>query len=278
MPTPNSTTSLSKVFTQTRKDPAIIGYLHNVSPVKKSAKGSEYFSFTIQEKEKTIKALCFAPRKHKANVETNAESGTPCKLTKFTCHATEKDVIWVNAATQINHALEAKVDFPCDTDNEETPVVTTKDLEDIQVYQSVTVRGMVLFGERRAEPVPTKTNLSKREGSFVDEFGNIPITIWNEQIDNTEEGFYEIQNIRLRQFKGEKYLSSATDTVFNKLTENLPVISEQQIKHAKDELKTNEITCDNIQSVDIMMFYNCVTCSKKVQFQQNSQMLRCMNC
>ena len=246
--------------------------------MKKSAKGSEYFSFTIQEKEKTIKALCFAPRKHKANVETNAESGTPCKLTKFTCHATEKDVIWVNAATQINHALEAKVDFPCDTDNEETPVVTTKDLEDIQVYQSVTVRGMVLFGERRAEPVPTKTNLIKREGSFVDEFGNIPITIWNEQIDNTEEGFYEIQNIRLRQFKGEKYLSSATDTVFNKLTENLPVISEQQIKHAKDELKTNEITCDNIQSVDIMMFYNCVTCSKKVQFQQNSQMLRCMNC
>ena len=112
----------------------------------------------------------------------------------------------------------------------------------------------------------------------MDEFGNIPITIWNEQIDNTEEGFYEIQNIRLRQFKGEKYLFSATDTVFNKLTENLPVISEQQIKHAKDELKTNEITCDNIQSVDIMMFYNCVTCSKKVQFQQNSEMLRCMNC
>ena len=244
VPTPNSTSSLNKVSTQTRKDPAIIGYLHNVSPVKKSAKGSEYFSFTIQEKEKKIKALCFAPRKHKANVETNAESGTPCKLTKFTYHATEEDVIWVNAATQINQALEAKVDFPCDTDNNETPVATTKDLEDIQVYQSVTVRGMILFGDRRAEPVPTKTNLIKRKGSFVDEFGNIPITIWNEQINNAEEGFYEIHNIRLRQFKGEKYLSSATDTVFNKLNDNLPVISEQQIKHAKDELKTNEITCD----------------------------------
>ena len=137
---------------------------------------------------------------------------------------------------------------------------------------------MVPFGDRRVEPVPTKTDLTKREGSFLDEFGNIPITLWNEQIESTEEGFYEIHNIRLRQFKGAKHLSSVRDTVFNKLTENLPEISEKQIKRAKDELKTNEITFDNIQSVDIMVFYNCVTCSKKVQFQQNSPMLRCMNC
>lgn len=90
----------------------------------------------------------------------------------------------------------------------------------------------------------------------MDEFGNIPITIWNEQIESTEEGFYEIHNICLRQFKRIKYLSSAIDTVFNKLTENLPDISEQQIKHAEDKLKTNEVTCDNIQSVEIMLFYN----------------------
>ena len=37
---------------------------------------------------------------------------------------------------QINHALEANVDFPYHTNNNKTPVVTTKDLEDIQVYQS----------------------------------------------------------------------------------------------------------------------------------------------
>ena len=80
------------------------------------------------------------------------------------------------------------------------------------------------------------------------------------------------------KFKGEKYLSSAIDTVFKKLTENLLHISEQEIKDAGDKLKTNAITCENIQTVDIMVFYNCLTCSKKVQFQQSSPMLRCMNC
>ena len=50
------------------------------------------------------------------------------------------------------------------------------------------------------------------------------------------------------------------DTVFNKLSENLPDISEQQIKHAEDELKTNEVTCDNIQSVHIMVFHVFMLC------------------
>ena len=94
-----------------------------------------------KKNKKKIKALCFSPRKHKSNVERKAESGTPCKLTKFSVHATEENVIWVNAATQINDALEVKVDFCCDTHYNETPMVTTKDLDDIQVYQTVTVRG-----------------------------------------------------------------------------------------------------------------------------------------
>ena len=79
--------------------------------MKVSAKGSEYFSFTIQEKENKIKALCFSPIKHKSSVESKAESGTQCKLTKFSVHTTEEDVMWVNAATQINDPLEAKGDF-----------------------------------------------------------------------------------------------------------------------------------------------------------------------
>ena len=60
----------------------------------------------------------------------------------------------------------------------------------------------------------------------MDEFGTIPITIWNKQIETVEERFYEIKNIRLQKFKREKYTSTVTNTVFNKLNENLPHISQ----------------------------------------------------
>ena len=67
---------------------------------------------------------------------------------------------------------------------------------------------MFLFGDNKAEPVPDKTDLIKKKGSFVDEFGSIPIMIRNKQIETEEEGLYEIENIRLWQFKGEKYISA----------------------------------------------------------------------
>ena len=105
---------------------------------------------------------------------------------------------------------------------------------------------MVLFGDNKAEPVPNKTDLIKKRGSFVDECGSIPIMIWNKQIETEEEGLYEIKNIRLWQFKGEKYISAVTDTPFNKFAENLSLIPQRNIKDTKEEIKTNEITCDHI--------------------------------
>ena len=100
----------------------------------------------------------------------------------------------MNTATQINDALEATVDF-CRKANNKTPVVNTKDVDNIQVYQGITVHGMVLFGDNKAEPVPNKTDLIKKEESFVHELGTMPMTIWNKQIETVEEGFYEMKNI-----------------------------------------------------------------------------------
>ena len=137
---------------------------------------------------------------------------------------------------------------------------------------------MVLFGDNKAEPVPNKTDLIEKEGSFVDEFGSITITIWNKQIETGEEGLYEIKNIRLWQFKGEKYISAVTDTAFNKLTENLPLIAQRKIKDTKEEIKTNKITCDHIQSVNITVFYNSVESAEKSNFNKDKLMLGFRNC
>ena len=101
----------------------------------------------------------------------------------------------MNTATQINNALEVTADFCREANDNKTPMANTKDVDNIQVYQGITVHGMVLFGDNKAEPVPNKTDLIKKEGSFVHEFGTMPITIWNKQIETVEEGFYEMNNI-----------------------------------------------------------------------------------
>ena len=41
-----------------------------------------------------------------ASVVSRVESRLPCKVTEFSFHETEDNVIWVNTATQINDALK----------------------------------------------------------------------------------------------------------------------------------------------------------------------------
>ena len=50
-----------------------------------------------------------------------------------------------------------------------------------------------------------------------------------------------------------------TDTPFNKFAENLSLIPQRNIKDTKEEIKTNEITGDHIQSVDITVFYKLLS-------------------
>ena len=85
--------------------------MKNVSPCKLSAKGSEYFSFNVVAKRGTVKALCFSPKRHKRNVDRKAESGVPCKITKFNYDEKDKDVIFINYNTNVEEAGETSVDF-----------------------------------------------------------------------------------------------------------------------------------------------------------------------
>mgnify|MGYP001796156500 CR=1 FL=1 len=105
-----SDSSTSSTSTTNSQSNTIVGYLHNVSPGKKSAKGSNYFSFSIQAKERNFKAGCFSPKKHKLCLDQRAESQTLCKISTFGL-GNEQNLILINQGTQINEALDANVDF-----------------------------------------------------------------------------------------------------------------------------------------------------------------------
>ena len=249
-----------------------------------SSKGSEYFSFTAQKHDSSVKAVCFSPRKHKQQVQSKAKSCSPCKLSKFVPHPGEKDVIWVNNNTEIDNARDTEVNFSFrKIENETVAITTTKDVADIKVNQIVTIRGLLLFGEKKPEQVPSRPNLTKLETSLVDDHGSIPVTLWNEQINTAQDGqHYEIQNIRVRQYSGKKYLSSTTETKLLLSKHQLGQLRPEAIQQAKEALKRQlqeaEVLCDQVLTVEILKYFTCVNCKKKVQSRQESPMLKCTNC
>ena len=264
--------------------PCLIGYLQNVSSNIISSKGSEYFSFMVQKHDSSVKAVCFSPKKHKQQAESKAESCSPCKLTKFVPHPSEKDVIWVNKNTEIDDARDTEVNFSFrKIENETAAITTTKDVAEIKVNQIVTIRGLLLFGDKKPEQVPSRPNLTKLETSLVDDHGSIPVMLWNEQISTARDGqHYEIQNIRVLQYNGQKYLSSTTETKLLPSKHQLGQLQPQAIQQAKETLKRQlqegEVLCDQVLTVEILKYFTCVSCKKKVQSRQESPVLKCTNC
>ena len=231
-----------------------------------------------------MKAICFSPKKHKQQVERKIESCSPCKLTKFVPHESEEDVIWVNKNTEIDDARDTEVDFSFrKIENETAATTTTKDVADIKVNQLVTIRGLLLFGEKKPQQIPNNTNLTKLEISLVDDHGSIPLTLWNEQIKTTQDGHhYEIQNIRVRQYNGRKYLSCTPETKFLRSTQQLGQLQPQAVQQAKEDLKRQlqeaEVLCDDILTAEISNYFTCIQCKRKVQSRQESPVLKCTNC
>ena len=62
---------------------------------------------------------------------------------------------------------------------------------------------MILIDKNeRPQQIPGKANLTKVDGCFVDDFGTIPITLWNEEVGLVKSGEYdEFQNMILRKWK-----------------------------------------------------------------------------
>ena len=211
----------------------------------------------VQKHDSSVKAVCFSPKKHKRQVENKAESCSPCKLTKFVPHPSEKDVIWVNKNTEIDDARDKEGNFSFrKIENETAALTTTKDVAEIKVNQIVTIHGLLLFGEKKPEQVPRRPNLTKLETSLVDDHGSIPVTLWREQINTARDGqHYEIQNIHVRQYNGQKYLSSTTETELLPSNINLVNCSHKPFKKRRrlsnvnyKKLKFSATKCSPLKS------------------------------
>ena len=95
------------------------------------------------------------------------------------------------------------------------------------------------------------------------------MTLWNKQINTARDGqHYEIQNIRVGQYNGQKYLSSTTETKLLPSKHQLGQLQPQAIQKAKETLKRQlqeaEVLCDQVLTVEILKYFTCVSCKKKV--------------
>ena len=111
-----------------------------------------------------------------------------------------------------------------------------------------------------------------RDGTITDSTGSIKISVWEEHIEQIEEGeFYTITECKLRFYYGKCISTSKTTTV-----------AKAPKQTVIDVPKTNQaiVCCPEIMNVSINMYPVCNNreCKKKINGNPGTQLVKCLSC
>ena len=112
---------------------AIVGYLHNLSPIKTSKSYNQYFDLEIQTSNQVYRTVCFSPDKHSL-LKRKLQSSSPIKIHKYQLKKNERsgenDLI-LNKRTKIEDPDDSETDFdyvPVKTEATQAIDATTEEI------------------------------------------------------------------------------------------------------------------------------------------------------
>ena len=263
----------------------IVGYIHNLSPVKMGRK-VEYCDFELQLQDERVNAICFSKAKRNL-LEKNATNLSPIKITNFLegePHgeaSTSRRQIKINDMTKIQELSANEYDFQY----QESPASKKLNLKTIlscvEPMQMVgTVEGKVT--KEGTLRTVGKNSLKMMKSVINDATEMMTLLLWQGDIKKVETGkVYRISNVRVRNQDGGKILSSTPTSTFVVIKDDtLDKLDEKNAKSMLDELddfyRIDINSIDSVEAVD--KFLSCVHCSKKLQSCTKGKIVKCDRC
>lgn len=251
----------------------IQGFIHNISPIKKS-KTTSYFDMDIQTKTEVVRGVCFASGKH-SDFQTMSKNKSPDKLNNFTIKNNwGTPNILMNSSVQLEEAKY--IDFK-PRSMEATQTITT--LSSANSGQLVTLKAKVV---QLSAPKKIKTKngfLTKAEAFLIDPHGSIKVVLWENFATQLQEATtYVFTNLRVQKdsFTHQVYLSTPkTGCDINQtdpFEERLALPTQLPETFTTTTLKADVIGVNNYFS-----YHSCCQCNKKVT-PEGSGFVKCTNC
>lgn len=241
----------------------LVGYLHNVSPVKS---GGRRFEFQFQTESKTIRGVCFSPT-HRKRFHDISRSTSPVKLRKFridTKSNSEDILMGRDVCVEACSATFDKVEMP-----------TTLNLSNVKslcLGQQVTLRAKVV-SLHAPKHVKTK-NLDLQEATLVDPHGSIKMVSWAKFINSVNEGeTYLFKAIRVNKdsLSHEIFLNTAKS-----VTQIEPTASFTEVLAIAAEIPVdcyNSTVQGEVHGIEKVGFYpSCRKCGKKWKLLQHKML------
>ena len=170
----------------------IVGYLHQLSPIKTSQRNNPYFDVQLQTQTDNIRNVCFSADKH-GQFKHKFESSSPVKITNYTLkrnNRTKACEIHINKRTRLEEPNAEEVNF----DIQQQTVIQIMLVMDIaQVLETSQAQVSIIGKVKLHGPVETVTTkskvLKKQEASITDDSASVRLVLWENDISKiTDEG------------------------------------------------------------------------------------------
>lgn len=257
-----------------KDEPEISGYVHNVSPIKKSSKAT-YFDMQVQTKSELLRAVCFSPKKH-TEFESKCKSVSPVKLKKFKLDDKNNNkTILLNYGAEI---IDTTVDF------EPQPIPPTNNIASLtgaHLHQLVTITGKVtqLTGIKK---VNTQSGVKRKVDCYlIDPSGSIKLTAWEHHTQELAEGkTYRFENLRVTKEFNSDNLALSTAKQECTITEcqgfQAPLVNPTELP---DSFTDKQITSEIIGISSFETYSSCRACYKKITSPDPAALIvKCSNC
>jgi hypothetical protein len=264
--------------TAMKKD--VEGYIHGVSEIKTPASGNRYFDFKIQEREESVRVVCFSPEKRN-EIKDNEITKSPVKLLNVSAKKRkyEPDSVEYTMNNRSKVIREKNMAFPWNTVNEKEQH-TVEEIKESSINDLVSITAKVVWKgttESVYSHIMRKT-LLKCEAIIVDATGSIKATIWENMIPNITEGHsYLFQQFKV-SFFNIKFVNGIRESVINEI-EDIEI--PEEIRAAAQQLKPKEKECSNLTGrvlgVDVSFTLVCVNCRSRIT-DSDDQFVNCGSC
>ena len=263
---------------------SLIGYVHDVSPLKRNRRNTvDYFQINLQtENCDKLKTVCYEKSKRPL-FQAREETKTPVKLTNFTM-STTGDAVFVNSMTHVTQPQQGEYSFQYKSTDQLTQLnfLPLKHVTDsCAAMDIVNVKAKLL--KKNPERLVGKDNLRLAEAVIGDGASTIKLDIWQDNIALIQEGkVYAFTALRVREWRKEVKLSASKEAKICLLPQ--ADISGTQLDFDIDETSINQLSGNTVKVTSIISiesmnkFIQCVNCNKKILQDEGEAVVSCDSC
>ena len=248
--------SVSEIRSPT-KFAKVHGVLTSMSPMHKSPSGCHYFDGSLSDGAKSVRVVGFDSKVQQRLMDFHSRK-EPVALVNCEVKQGKYSADLELHTRKITDVLKSpvKIDAAAIVTNLPSDLITLDELPRLENFQTVSVNVKVLHVKTKEE---VKKGLVKQDCYVGDATGTAKLTLWENNVGLiVEDQCYTLSGIKVRSFKGEKYLSIPKDGFSYVPIDDIGVVQEK----IDDIHILHNVEIRAVKYFDA--YKGCLTCSGKV--------------